>query len=515
MTAMFAVDKKKILKNTLYLYIRMLVMVGLNFYTVRLLLACLGVDDFGLYNLLFGFVTIFSLLNGALMNMTQRYICYELGRNKIKNAQKNFTISLLLFCAGILIFTVLAETVGLWFFYNKLQIPADRFDAAKIVYQVSILCFIGKILQSPFMAIITAYEKMSVFARISILETVFLFVFVCILPMIPTDKLILFSALYALTALLICAAYAAYSFKYLAACRVTFHFSIKRVGAMAAYFSWNILGAAANISRNQGLNVLLNVFFSVTINASWAISQKIGAAVNQIVGNFQLAFNPQILKSYTLPDKKGFYDLLISTSRYSFLILWLIVLPLVLETEIFMKLWLGNTLPPYSVLFTRITIVVVLVHAISGPLWTAAMADGKVAQYQFCISCLTASSFFLSWILLAFGLPAYWVPVSMGIADVVCLIYRLIYLKYRFGLPFWGYMRFAMLPMLGVTLFSTAIAILLQRQIFGNGIFAKVGLLFATECFSCITIVFLGLRRMEQKKLFAKIQSVIPKKAMS
>lgn len=511
----FKVDKKKILKNTLYLYFRMVLTVCINFYVIRLLLVCLGVEDYGLYNLLFGFVTIFALLNNALSSMTQRYICYELGRNKLENARKNFTISCILFGAGLIIFILLAETIGLWFVCNKLQIPEARFDAAKITYQMSILCFAGRIVQTPFIAIITAYERMSVFAMISIFEMLGLLVFVLCLEHLPGDKLILFTIYYTLIVFLISGFYTWYCFRNLPVCRIVLNFTRKRIGVMSSFFSWSILGASANLTRNQGLNILLNVFFSVTMNASWAISQKIGAAVNQIVGNFQLAFNPQILKSYTLPDKKEFYDLLISTSRYSFLILWLIALPLVLETEFFLDLWLGNTLPPYSVLFTRITIVVVLVHAISGPLWTAAMADGKVAQYQFCISCLIASSFFLSWILLAFGLPAYWVPVSMVIADVVCLMYRLIYLKYRFGLPFWGYMRFAMFPMLGVTLFSTAIAILLQCQIFGNGLIAKVGLLFATEIFSCIAIVFLGLRKMEQKKLFAKIQSVIPKKAIS
>lgn len=509
MTATFAVDKKKILKNTLYLYIRMLVMVGLNFYTVHLLLACLGVDDFGLYNLLFGFVTIFSLLNGALMNMTQRYICYELGRNKIKNAQKNFTISLLLFCAGILIFTVLAETVGLWFFYNKLQIPADRFDAAKIVYQVSILCFIGKILQSPFMAIITAYEKMSVFARISILETVFLFAFVCILPMIPTDKLILFSALYALTALLICAAYAAYSFKYLAACRVTFHFSIKRVGAMAAYFSWNILGAAANISRNQGLNVLLNIFFSVTLNASWAISQKVCAVANQIAGNFQLAFNPQILKAYTLPDKKDFYNLIISTTRYSFCLLWLVVLPLLLQTEFLLKLWLGNNLPPDLVIFTKITALVILFHGINGPLWTAAIADGKVGHYQLCISCLIASSFFLSWVLLYLGFPAYWVPVSMGIADALCLLYRIVYLMWRYAFPIWEYIRHAVLQMCGVAMLTLVLSALCRKSLAG-GFWLELVFLVCLELINGLVMLFLGLNKKERKALFAKMKNMIP-----
>ena len=447
------VNKARIARNTLFLYIRMIVVLGVNFYATRLLLKIIGIDDYGIYNIIFGVVTVFTMLNGALSNMVQRFLCYELGRDKERNVRQVFSISLYFFTALAVLIVVASETGGLWFVHHKLNIPAERSSAAQFVYQMSIIAVVFKTLQIPYMSAVISYEKMNFFARISLLEAAVTMGSVALLKCVTWDKLNSYAIFQAAGGGIIWGAYFLFCARNFSMCRKLEKVSRIRVAAMSKFFSWSILGSIANICRNQGLNVVLNLFGGVAMNATWALSQRISGAVGQLVSNFQMAFNPQLLKSYTNTDRREFLQLIYNSSRYSFLLLYLVTYPLFLKTEFFLHLWLAGELPPHLVLFIQLTLGALLVDALNGPLWVAAQADGKIAFYQIFISGVYISSVIASYFLMREGYTVLLVPISVLTGNIVCLGFRMVYLK-RFDFSCIEYFLRCLFPVLLVSAFG-------------------------------------------------------------
>ncbi len=449
------VDKKRIAKNTLFLYIRMIAVLAANFYAVRLLLQLIRVEDYGVYNIVFGVATMFTMLNGAMSSMVQRFLCYEMGRGNDLHVKQVFTISIYFFLllSGLIIIT--AETAGLWFVNNKLNIPESRYSAAQFLYQASIAVVVLKTLQTPYMSAIIAHERMNIFSHISIAEAVLTVTNVFLLNFITHDKLKVYSVFLTISALTVFLLYAVYSTSVFQCCKGFAKFYKVRMLSMSQFFSWSILGSFANIVRSQGLNIVLNIFCGVALNATWALSQKISGAVGQLASNFQMAFNPQLLKSYTNPDKSDFLELIYSSSRYSYLLLYLAVFPLMIETEFFLKLWLGNGFPPYLVPCVQLLLAAVLLEALCGPMWIAAQADGKIAWYQICITGIYILSLIISFACLSFEFSPVIVPATILLTNVLGLIYRLFYLR-KFGLQIMEYCKKTLLRILLVSIFSIA-----------------------------------------------------------
>ena len=447
-----SVDNSRIAKNTVYLYIRMIFVLGANFFAVRVLLEALGVDDYGLFNLIVGFVTLFTLLNGAMQSTVQRFLCFELGKEKGGDTKAVFAVCLVLFAALAGLILIASETVGLWFVNCKLNIPSGRVHSAAVVYQLSILVMLAKTMQIPFTALIVSYEQMGVFAKISIVEAALTLGAALALKFLSGDLLIWYTSLYTLATLVVVAVYAGFCRVHFAEARFPRRIERNRIGSIGSFFSWSIFGAVANMLKQQGLNVLLNIFFGVAFNATWAVANKIGMAVNQLVSNFQQAFNPQIVKSWAAEDKKPFFNLLCRSSFISFCLIWICALPLLACPEFFLGLWLKGEFPPQLTLFVQLTMIYLVFDALSGPLWMAVQATGKISAYQVQVSLLIGSAFFISWIACALGAPAWAVMAINAAVNAMSHLYRIMYLSLKIGFPAWKYVSCTMLPAMAIGL---------------------------------------------------------------
>lgn len=494
------VDKKRIAKNTLFLYIRMFVVLVVNFYAVRLLLELLGIEDYGIYNIVFGIVIMFTMLNGAMSTMVQRFLCYEMGRGNDRNIRQVFTISLLFFAVLAILIIVCAETIGLWFVNNKLNIPVNRLQDARFVYQLSIVAIIAKTFQIPYTSLTISYEKMQFFAKISFLEAGCTLFSVLLLEYIPYDRLTTYAVLQTVSSVLVLAGYFFYCTVAFPCCKGITSFSRSQLSAMSQFFSWSILGAFANICRDQGLNIVLNIFYGVTLNATWALSRKISAAIGQLVSNFQIAFNPQLLKSYTNPNKAGFIELINSSSKYSYLLLFLVVFPVLMKTEFFLRFWLVGEFPPYLDVFVKLTIMGLLVDALCGPMWIAAQADGKIAFYQICVTIIYLFSLSGSFIACKFNLPPYIVPCSVLLTNCIGLLFRMIYLR-KVGFSCKKYITETLFPVSMVTVVCLGIWGVVRFCVDHTAF-----LLLSAIVINPVIIAILGVNKKERAQLLKKFK---------
>lgn len=501
------IDKKRMAKNTLLLYFRMAFAMLFGFYAVRLLLQYLGVDDYGLYNIICGLVGMFTFFSGAMATAIQRFLCYEMGQRQLENAKNVFSMSVFLFLILAAIFLIIAETIGLWLTKNELNIPAGKADVALIIYQLSIFMVLFKMLQIPYIAVITSHENMGIFSYISIADTFLHFLSILSLRFVPYNRLITFSSLYTVSNLLIFFLYAVYCYKKYDMCRGGIKFSHKYFKSLISFFSWNLLGSVANISRQQGINLLLNIFCGVVFNATWGIANQIGSAIYQFISSFQHAFNPQILKNYTNPDKDSFYELLQSCSKFSFLLCWLISLPLLMQTKFFLTLWLGSAIPEGAVIFSQMIIIYMLIDAVNGPLWVAVQATGNIRRYQIEISLLTALSFVLSWIALKFGVPACSVAVISAAVNGVTFLYRLNYLKKAIAFPIPSFCVKSLCPILLTVLFGIFAGLFLKLVPRMN----ILGYLCLITILNILSVILIGLSSSEKQSLLIYIRSKVLK----
>jgi O-antigen/teichoic acid export membrane protein len=395
-------DKKRIAKNTIMLYLRMLFTLTISLYTSRVVLNILGVEDFGIYNVVGGIVVMFGFLNNAMSASTQRFLTFEMGRGNLYQLNKIFNMSLLIHTLIACLVLILAETIGLWFLNTQLNISNARLNAANTVYQFTILSFIITILYVPFNAILIAHEKMKVFAFISILEVVFKLLIVFTLIFWGFDKLKTYALLVFFVSLLIGVIYSIYGLLNFEECKFRLLWEKKLFKEMSSFANWNLLGVFAGLTCNQGVNILLNIFFGSVVNAARGVAYQVQGAVNSFVTNFQLAVNPQIIKSYSIRDKQYMNLLIFRASKYSFFLLLVLSLPLLIETEFILKMWL-KTVPEFTVIFTKLILIDILICSISGPLQTLAQATGNISKYQTIVSGILLMNLPLSYIFLKLG----------------------------------------------------------------------------------------------------------------
>lgn len=497
------INKKRILKNTIFLYIRMIFVLAANFYAVRLLLQIIGVEDYGVYNIVYGLAILFSSLNSAMTSMVQRYLCYEIGRHNDFCLRQVFSISVFFFVILSLLIIVFSETVGLWFVCRKLSIPEDRVSAAYFVYQFSIIAVVISTLQIPYNSAIIAFEKMGVFSKISIANAILTLASIFLLNYVDYDRLKAYSIFVTATALVIFAWYVLYCVRTFPCCRGGGKLNKIRLLAMMRFFLWSTLGALGNIAKTQGLNILLNIFFGVAFNATWALGQKVMAAVGMLLTNFQTAFNPQLLKSYKSPDKEGFMDLLIVSSKYSYFLLYLAIFPVMLKTDFFLRIWLGNNIPPYLSSFVQLLLIVILFDSFNGPLGIAAQADGRIAVYQICITSIYFLSVGISYVFLVYGSSPIIIPFSVSFTAGIMFLYRLGYLK-KLKISCTKYFMGTIPAVFLVTIVSVGgYGLLLQ---IANSIWTLV---FYSIVLNPILIVVFGLNRKEKTVLVNKIKEKI------
>ena len=497
-------NTRRIAKNKVMLYIRMLLIMAVTLYTSRVVLNVLGVEDFGIYNVVGGIVVMFSFLNGAMATSTQRFLSFSLGKNDQEQVARVFSMSMTTHISIALIVLLLAETFGLWIFYRYLNIPPERMGAAQWVYQLSVLTFCISIIRVPYNAGIIAYERMSFYAYISIVEVCLKLGMVILLQYLGSDKLILYALLMALTTGIVTFIYKLYCCKTFSVCRYHYFWDKHLYKELISFSGWSLFGSAANVGVQQGINILLNVFFGVVTNAALGIANQVSSAVSQLVGNFQTAFNPALVKSYASGDYSYFVRLIFQTSRFSYFLLFIIALPLYLCMPFVLKVWL-DIVPEYTVVFCRWMLVFVLIDAVSAPLWISVQAIGKIRSYQLLMSALIFLNIPLSWLLLRLGKDAEWVmQVRVGI-NILTFICRIIYLQKRKVISSYLYLREVISPVVLVSVLSVPLPLWIGCNYSGlKGFLLLSGV---SVILSGVAIWFLGLRKSERDFIWTSFRN--------
>lgn len=464
-------------------------------YTSRVILYTLGVEDYGIYNVVAGFVALLGFLLGAMSTATQRFLSFELAKNTDRNMSSIFSMSLNIHIAIAILVFLLAETIGLWFLNHKLNIPLDRIRASQWVYHLSALSFVITIISVPYNALIIAHEKMTVFAWVSIVDVCLKLLIVFMLTWFEKDKLILYGILNLAVALIIFIVYWIYCRKTYQEARFKIYWNRLLFQTMLTFTGWNLWGNIASVLSGQGVNILLNIFFGPTVNAARAIAMQVSAALKQFVQNVQIAVNPQIIKSYASNDMDYMHNLVIIGAKYNYLILALLSAPVFINTDIILKLWLENV-PEYSSIFLRLIIVNILIDSISSPLMTSAQATGNIKTYQSVVGGLQLFNIPASYLVLKFGSnPESVIYVSI-IISLVALIARLAILRNMISLPIKRYLKNVVGRCTLVTITVTVLYKLLWASSISsfNFILQSICILFI----SLITISIIGVSKSER-----------------
>lgn len=427
-------SSRRIAKNVIYLYFRQILILLVSLYTVRVTLNTLGASDYGIYDLIAGIVVMFSFINGAMANGTQRFLNFYLGKNDEERANDSYSASIIIHLSIAIIFFIAAETVGLWFVCNKLNIPFERHKAAFIVYQFSIFTTIFSIMRVPFNALIIAYEKMNFFAMLGIIEALLKLGLVFVLQVFSVDKLILYGFLQSLVSILLFLIFKFY-------CSANFkvaHFKKiddrSFVRKQLSFSAWNLFGAVANVSNAQGCNVVLNVHTSVLVNAAMGIANQVSAALCSFLTNMQTAFNPQIVKNYAKENQDEFHKLVFTNSKAAFFLITYIAVPLIINIDFVLSVWLKN-IPDYSVHFVILIIIWALIDAWNGPFVAAISATGNIRKYQLIVSCMIFANLPLTILVLALRFPPESILVIRILENFIATLWRIFFVGKRIKLP--------------------------------------------------------------------------------
>ena len=393
---------KRIAKNTLLLYVRMLLLMVISLYTSRVVLKALGIEDFGIYNVVGGVVGMFAIISGSLSASITRFLNYEMGKGSTSNLNHVFCSSVTIQLILSVIILIVAETIGLWFLNEKMTIPEDRLIATNWVYQLSIFTFIINLISVPYNAVIIAHEKMSVFAYIGIFEGLSKLIIAFTISISPIDHLITYSILMCCIAIVVRLVYGGYCKSHFEECKFKLVFDNKQLKEMFAFAGWNFIGAIAGVLRDQGGNVILNLFCGPVVNAAKGISSQVNNAVIGFVTNFTIALNPQITQSYSAGDRAYMQVLMYQGAKFAYCVLFILSLPIIINAPFILKLWLGNY-PDYTVSFVRLTLLLSMWESIASPMSTGLLATGKIKWYQICVGGINLLNIPFSYFFLKLG----------------------------------------------------------------------------------------------------------------
>lgn len=502
-------NNKRLVKNTMLLYVRTFITLIVSLFTSRIVLDTLGVDDYGIYNIVGGFVSMFSILSGVLVSATQRFMNFELGRKENSRAYEIFGTAMGIHIGLAVVLLILFESFGLWFLNCKLNIPADRMTAANWVFQCSLITFVVNVLSAPYNATIIAHEKMSAFAYISLFDVFLKLGVAYFLYLSGFDKLIIYAVLLALVAIVIRLIYSSYCTRHFE--ETKFHISkdISLYKEMTGFASMTFLGRFASILSNQGVNIILNLFFGVTVNAARGIATQVNNAVVKFVSDFTTALNPQITKKYACDDKEGMFTLCCKGAKFSFFMLLLMATPIFFRTPYILEIWLKNY-PPETVMFVRLTLLVSLCSVLSHPLIMGILSTGNIKTMCLIIGCIHILTLPLSYIALKFNAPVYSVYVVAIVIEILLLFTRLFILCKLIDLSprlFFNDVIFRIIPVLAIV-FATTYFI---NSFISDSV---VGLLILVivECIVCGACIFsIGLKSSERKMIISFINKKIKK----
>ena len=492
-------NNRRLAKNTIILYIRMIVVMFITLFTSRIILQALGVDDFGIYNVVGGVVTMMAVVNNAMAVSTQRYLTFELGKGDMQQFKKVFCTCMTIYMVLALLLVLLAETVGLWFVNSHLVIAPDRLFAANIVYQFAILSSICAMIQIPYNAAIISHEKMNAFAYIGIVEAVIKLAIAYVLFISPIDKLSLYGGLTFLSSFAIFMTYRTYCLRKFNETRYSFMWDKALTKQLVSYSGWNLFGALSGVAKGQGLNILINIYFGPAVNAARGIAYQLNHAITMLFTNFYTAVRPQITKYYAQKNYNEMYNLVYRSSKLSFFLILVCSLPLIMEAPAIVQLWLGQ-LPDYVVVFVRIIVIISAVDAMSTPLMTSIHASGDIKLYQFTVGMIMILTLPISWIFLKLGFApdaVFYISLTLS---TISLFIRLAIASKKTGIPFWGFIKAVILPSIIVSATALIPSYAVLRFI-GHGIFATI----VVCCISVVSVLFaayfIGMSKRERNAI--------------
>ena len=492
-------NNKRIAKNTLFLYMRMFVILIVSLFTSRVILQVLGASDYGIYNIIGGVVVLFSFINGALTSATQRYLNFYIGRNDEKKTHDVFCMSMNIYIILSFVFLIAAETIGLWFVNTQLNIPNGRMVAANWIYQFTVFSFMLNLTRVPYNASLIAYEKMDFYAYLSLLDVTLKLGIVYLLYISPIDKLIAYGFLFMCTDLVDNIIYRVYCKRKFTTASYHWIWDKGMFRELFKFSGWSLFGNAANVLAQQGLNILVNIFYGVTLNAALGIANQVASKVVQFFSNFQTAFNPQIVKYYAEGNKDEFFKLIFRTSRLSYFLMLLISFPLMLKIDVILDLWLVDV-PQYTNIFCQLILIFYLIEALSGSLWMSIQATGDIKVYQILISSINFLTLPFIYLTLKIGLPVWSVWATRILMDIILFIVRCFYLQKKIELPLPIYCKDVLLPVAVATIIILPIPIIYEYSV-ENYYANLIGSIILSIVCTIIATYYIGLKKNERQKI--------------
>lgn len=502
-------NNKRIAKNTILLYIRMMFIMLVQLYTSRVVLNTLGVVDYGIYNVVGGMVAMFNFLNMAMTASTQRYITFELGRGNFDRLKQVFVTSVNIHVIISIVVIILTETIGLWFMAEKMVIPEDRYYAALWVFHLSVITLVVQIMSVPYNSAIIAHEKMSAFAYITVLEVTLKLAVVYLLTIWNIDKLILFAILIAIIQIMIRFCYSGYCTRHFKETNYKWSYDKALFREMLSFAGWNLWGQLSAVLFSQGINMLLNVFFGPAVNAARAVSVQVQNAIMQFSMNFQMALNPQITKSYATGQIEEMHKLMIRSSKFTFFLLFILCLPVFVETPVILELWLKNV-PDYTVVFLRIIIITMIIDATANPLMISASATGRVKRYQTIIGGILLTILPISYIVLKLGAAPWSVFLVHLAVCIVAYITRLIIIRPMIQLSISRFVKEVVLRCLFVASCAIVIPVVMHIYI-GRSVMSSLIIIVISILMSSLCSFYIGLDRHERIVVIDKTKVILRK----
>lgn len=500
-------NTKRIAKNTLMLYVRMLFSMLVSLYTSRVVLNTLGVEDYGIYNVVGGFVAMFSLISNSLSASVSRFLTFELGRGDMERLKETFSTSLMIHLALAGIVFLLAESIGIWFLNTQMTIPEERLYAANWVFQASIISFMFGLCSVPYNASINSHERMTAFAYIGMLDVVLRLLIVLFIAYstFNFDRLIVYSLLLVTVSISLQCIYLWYCRKNFEECRFRLHFNKSYWKEMSTFAGWNFLGNGAYLFNTQGINILMNVFFGVSINAARGIANQVNGAIQGFVGNFTTAINPQIIKSYAAKDFEYLHTLICRGSKFSYFLMFFFAMPLILETRQVLSIWLG-IVPSHAITFVRLSLLSSLTTVISNALFIAQLATGNIKRYQIIVTLWGVWVFPLSYMFFKIGYPPEAAYVVYFIIYFTLIFIRLYLVKDLIQMPWQKYFKEVLIRMFAVSICSCIMPCIIFFNMQMS--FIRLFIVCVISAISSTTFMFLiGLESNERIFILKKLQN--------
>ena len=492
------------------MYLRMGVTMLVGLYVSRVVLQQLGVEDYGLYNVIGGIIAMFSFINGSMVNVSTRFITVYLAKNDIKMLNNIFSMSFLIhFSIGVVIL-LLGETIGLWYLNNKLVIPEGREFAAHWLYQLSIISCIISILYVPYNGLIVAHERMKAFAYISVMDSMLKLLIAIMIAYSPFDKLIFYGTLLAGVSFLDIIIYFVYCRKNFKESILVFYWNKAIFKRMLEFAGWALIGNFSYLFYSQGINLMLNAFCGPAVNAARGVAVQVEGVIRQFAGNVQVAINPQIIKSYTSNELERMYALIFTSSRLCFYLLYIISLPIMIEADFILNLWLG-TVPNHTVNFVRLILCISILDALINPMFTANLACGKLRIYHMSLSILMYAFMFVTYFSIRQTLLPESVFVTLLIATILGVVLRIFILEKQIGLSKLTYIHKVLLPIISVAVISCVLPITSHLIIDNN-----IARFFISSLLSIISVLvttyYIGMDKTEKQLVISFVKNKILKR---